>query len=240
MDSEGVEPARDYSAQVVRRTLAKYATLTSTYAVAADLVLRLVEVENAYGLLDRMVQQEARGHRGERFPYWAEVWPAALALARWLAEARTCPPRRTLELGCGVGLVGISLARMGWRVQATDFVEDALIFATHNARLNGAAARHSVSYLDWRNPVGRPCDCLVASDVAYERRNLPYLVRLLRCLLVPGGVFYLGDPGRRSTRCLVEVLGEQGFGHVARRLVQPWRSGDVGVDIHVFRRPDGR
>lgn len=87
----------------------------------------MIEVEDAYSLLDRMIEQEGRLHRVERFPYWAELWPASLALSRWFCQVDDLPRvDRALELGCGIGLVGITLAHLGWNVEATDFVEDAL------------------------------------------------------------------------------------------------------------------
>ena len=81
-------------------------------------------------------------------------------------------------------------------------MEDALVFATYNAQKNRLSDRHRVAYLDWSNPVGKACDCLIASDVVYEKKNHVYLNRVLRALLKPGGRFYLSDPQRRSARQL--------------------------------------
>ena len=41
----------------------------------------------------------------EFLPYWAELWPSALALARVVAR-RPLTGRRTIELGCGLGPAG--------------------------------------------------------------------------------------------------------------------------------------
>ena len=226
-----------YSGRQIRKILRKYSIRERELIVAEDLKLKIIEVEDAYALLDQLIEREGRLHRVERFPYWAELWPAALALSRWLWEKRPFPPpERTVELGCGLGVVGITLARMGWKVEATDFVEDALVFASHNARLNQADARHSVGYLDWSNPVGRPCECLVGSDLVYEKKNHPYLARLLRRLLVPGGIFYLSDPRRPAASHFVEMLERQGYGHEKECVVQPWKSLEHQVDVHIFSR----
>ena len=225
-----------YSSKQIRNTLRKYTIKTSELAVAENVNIRLSEVEDAYGLLDRMIEQEDRLHRVERYPYWAELWPAAVALSRWFCSAGL-ESRRIKELGCGIGLVGITLARLGWRVEATDFVEDALVFTTYNARKNRVANRLSVSYLDWGNPVGRPCDCLVASDVVYEKNNHPYLAQVLRALLLPGGFFYLGDPRRPLAGTFVEMLKKQGYGHRAESIAVGWKSHKCKVDIHIFNKP---
>jgi len=230
-----------YHSKQIRQTLRKYDIKETELIVTEYIKLVITEVKDAYELLERMIEQEGRLHRVERFPYWAELWPASLALARWLCQAGIQPPpRRTVELGCGLGVVGVALARLGWRVESTDFVEDALIFTYHNAQINRAAGNFRVGYLDWSNPVGQPCECLVASDVVYERKNHPYLARVLRKLLLPGGRFFLSDPQRQPTRHFVEMLIKQGYEHRVDLLVQPWKSLERKVDIHTFRKPEGR
>src|SRR5205085_8137477 len=57
----------------------------------------------------------------ERPPYWALIWPSALALARFLIRTDAlCRGKRVLELGCGAGLAGIVAAALGARVLQTD------------------------------------------------------------------------------------------------------------------------
>ena len=222
-----------YSQKQVDRTLAKYDTVEVEVCVGPDLRLRMVETADAYGLLDDLVDRDAGEWRSIRFPYWAETWPAAVGLARWFAGPEAPAAGPACELGCGTGLVGVALARMGWRVRATDYVEDALLFATHNARRNGAAGRHQVSYLDWSHPVGSPCPCLVGSDLAYEKSLHPPLERTVRALLEPGGRLILSDPGRPVARSFYR---DPGGGRV------PAPEGDRGGDLEepAPRRRDPR
>ena len=229
---------KSYNAQQIKRTMAKY----SVGEVAIDLVpgvcLQMAEVTDAYTILEKMAEQEAKNRRVERFPYWAEIWPTSLALARWFVEGRLPGPGGwACELGCGLGLVGIALAKAGWCVEATDFVEDALILTTYNARLNKVGARHRVGYLDWRNPVGAQKECLVASDVIYEKKNHPYLERVLRELLAPGGFFFLGDPQRKAAAAFVALLQQRGYGHQVETRQETWKGVEQLVDIHVFTKP---
>ncbi len=222
----------------MRRILSKYDLNQMEVDIASGWTLNMVGVTDPYDLLDQMIEQD-RLHRDERFPYWAEVWPASLGLSRWFCRGDFEPPSlRAVELGCGLGLLGITLARLGWRIKATDFVEDALVFTSFNARNNQVGGRHQVGYLDWRHPVGNPSDCLVAADVVYEKKNHPYLERVLRQLLLPGGRFYLSDPQRSSARPFCEALEEQGYEHLVESHPTCWKALEHKIDIHTFTKPE--
>lgn len=228
---------RRFSDKQMRRILGKYDVVETKWPLAEGVEVELAEVADSYELLDRMIEQEGRMVRVERFPYWAEVWPASLALARWLCANRPEKPTGwARELGCGLGLVGVALAKLGWKIEATDYVEDALVFAAHNAQKNRVADTHRVAYLDWSNPVGRACECLVASDVVYEKKNHVYLNRVLRTLLEPGGRFYLSDPKRRPAERFVEMLLKQRYAHEVETVTQTLGSVDYQVNIHIFTK----
>src|SRR5579871_4017820 len=86
--------------------------------------------------------------RDERLPYWADVWPSSTALASVVA---TLDGRgsRALELGCGLGLVTIGALRAGFDVLATDYYEDALLFARRNG-LSATGREPRTRHVDWR------------------------------------------------------------------------------------------
>jgi predicted nicotinamide N-methyase len=154
--------------------------------------LRLLRPRDAEALLD----EHAFEHE-EFLPYWAELWPSSLALARAVA-ARSLRGARTLELGCGLGLPSIAAALAGGRVLATDWSPDAVAMTRANAERNGACVETLVC--SWAEPgplVERgPWDLVLASDVLYEARNGEALAPLLPRLLAPHGEVWLADPGR--------------------------------------------
>lgn len=229
---------KHYGDRQIRRTLSKYDTRQVSRTLATGCELQMTAVGDVDALVDRMIEREGRLQRVERFPYWAELWPTAWAMAQWFCRAEEpISSGWTGELGCGLGLVGIALAQLGWRVEATDFVEDALIFAAHNARINRVGHNHRVAYLDWRNPVGTPCECLVGSDIVYEKKNHRYLERVLHELLLPGGRFYLGDPQRKDAAAFVSRLVAQGYSQRRETCVETWNSVEYQVTIYVFTKP---
>src|SRR5262249_49754935 len=52
----------------------------------------------------------------EYMPYWADLWPAARMLAKYIVRQSWAPGLRALEVGCGLGLPGIAGLAMGLRV----------------------------------------------------------------------------------------------------------------------------
>ena len=75
--------------------------------------LAVLRPRDAEALLD----EEAFEHE-EFLPYWAELWPSGLALARHVAGLDLAGAG-SLELGCGLGLPSLAAALAGARVLAT-------------------------------------------------------------------------------------------------------------------------
>jgi predicted nicotinamide N-methyase len=156
--------------------------------------LRIARPRDAEALLS----EEAFGER-EFLPYWAELWPSGVALAR-VAGARAWRGARVLELGCGLGVAGIAAALAGARVLATDWSPDAVAFAAANAARSGASIETLVC--DWSQAeelVARgPWSAVLASDVLYERRDGEALLELLPRLVDERGEILLADPDRAT------------------------------------------
>ena len=123
--------------------------------------------------MPRRCSREESFEHEEFLPYWAELWSSAVALAHDLS-LRSLRGKRTLELGCGLGLPSIAAARSGGRVLATDWSPDAVL-ATARQRRQRNDVRLETLECSWAAPeaiVERgPWDLVLASDVLYERRN---------------------------------------------------------------------
>ena len=150
---------------------------------------------------EELLDEEAF-EREEFLPYWAELWPSAVALARAVA-ARDVNGLSVVELGCGLALPSITAALAGARVLATDWSPDALAYAERNARANGAELE--TVRVAWAQPdelVGRgPFALVLAADVLYERRNSEQLLALLPRL---ADEVLLADPGRPALPAFLE------------------------------------
>jgi predicted nicotinamide N-methyase len=144
---------------------------------------------------EALIDEEAFEH-DEALPYWAELWPSGVALARAL-RGRSMRGARVLELGCGLGLASIVAALHGADVLATDWSDEALAATRANAERNGATLEVlRVDFNDARDVVDlAPFDLILAADVLYERRLVPTVLHLLARLRSP---VLLADPGRAT------------------------------------------
>jgi predicted nicotinamide N-methyase len=144
-------------------------TLSSERLRVGEVELEVLRPASAEALID----EEAFAD-DEFLPYWAELWPAARALAAALPEVSGL---RVVELGCGLGLPSLVAAARGAEVTATDWAPDAIALLRENAARNGLTVRAEVR--DWREPWDERFDLALAADVLYERRNVePLLARL--------------------------------------------------------------
>jgi predicted nicotinamide N-methyase len=164
--------------------------------------LRLLRPRDAEVLLD----EDAFEH-DEFLPYWAELWPSSLALARQIG-GRALRGARTLELGCGLGLSSIAAALAGGRVLATDWSPDAIAMTEANAERNGVQLETLVCSWTAPHPLldRAPWDLVIGSDLLYEQRNVDVLLDLLPRL---GDDVLLADPGRQPAERFLTAAAER-------------------------------
>jgi predicted nicotinamide N-methyase len=117
-------------------------SLTSAPLVVGDVELALLRPSSPEELIDETAFED-----DEFLPYWAELWPAAIALAAALPEVAGL---RIVELGCGLGVPSLVAAARGAEVTATDWAADAVELLRENAARNGLELR--VEVRDWREP----------------------------------------------------------------------------------------
>jgi predicted nicotinamide N-methyase len=146
----------------------------------------------------------------EDLPYWAQLWPSSLALARQLT-ARDLTGIRAVELGCGLGLCAAVAALAGADVVATDVDADAVAFArTNGRRLLGR--RLATMRADFLEPPAAlealaPFDLAIAADVLYTAGLVAGLAVALDALVRPGGEVIVAYPWTGQADALVATLG---------------------------------
>ena len=156
-------------------------------------------------------------------PYWAHLWPAAFKMAslilQWSQGDLPMPQHapsffsaneRAIELGTGIGLVGLAAQAAGLDVTLTDYDPQAVQLAVFNARQNGFHNVKGVT-LDWRSPATERYTFVFGCDITYEIENHEPLLHLLREILAEDGLCWIGDPGRNYSQAFYERATLHGF-----------------------------
>jgi predicted nicotinamide N-methyase len=166
---------------------------------------------------DALLSEEAF-ERDEFLPYWAELWPSGLALARALPTALS--DTRVVELGCGLGIPALVAAARGADVLAIDWAEEAVALLRENAARNDLQLRAETA--DWRAFDGA-FDLVLAADVLYEARNVAPLLALLP---------------RLAPRVLLAEPGRPYFGTFLRGAEGSWTVTERGDRVYELDRRD--
>jgi predicted nicotinamide N-methyase len=169
----------------------------------------------------------------ERLPYWADLWPSAQVLAEEVRTMRLSG-QRVLELGCGLGLVSIAAALAGAQVTATDYYEDALLFAKLNAldATGSAIATRMVNWVEMPADLGR-FDVVLASDVLYEPRYASLVANAIASTLVRGGEAIVADPGRIALQAFLDQCTERGL--VSSGDPRPYVDGKIKQTVTLWK-----
>jgi predicted nicotinamide N-methyase len=199
-------PAMTGEVEALAESLERRFRTTRSVVVAGERPLELLHPASPEELID-----EEAFERDERLPYWADVWPSAIVLARRIAGA-AAGGRSLLELGCGAGLVAAAAALAGFVVTATDYYEDALLFTRVNVVRNGGPDP-TLRLVDWRDlpPDLGTFDVVVASDVLYEHTYGGLVAAAIARTLRPMGLAILADPGRVAAGDFVDAARRRGL-----------------------------
>jgi len=154
---------------------------------------------------------ERAGIHSSLWSLFGQVWPAGRVLAETMSR-HDVSGKRILELGCGLGLSSLVLARRGANVVASDHHPLAESFLAYNAGLNDLPAVHYRD-LPWELPdasLGR-FDLIIGSDVLYERGHGVQIAAMMERHAKPTADLLLTDPGRGNLGGFSRAMALQGY-----------------------------
>lgn len=188
-------------------------TITLVLPAAPDDFLEDAEVHAAFD-------------RDEYMPYWAYLWPASLKMVATIFRTSWTAGTEILELGAGVGIVGMAGLMQGLRVTISDYEPKSVELALFNARQSGYADSTTGLVLDWRHPPESRYPWIWGCELLYEDRNHEPLLELTRQMLLPGGRAWFVDGGRAKAARFVGLLKQFGlhgklFDEELRPLAEP-------------------
>ena len=137
------------------------------------------------------------------FPYWAKVWPSAIALIKVLkAHPYLIQNKHVLEIGAGIGLPGLMMAGITKSIQISDYNLEAVELLRKNIahlQLQNVQALK----LDWNAlPEAIHPEVLILSDINYDPTQFETLTIHQGCTII------LSTPQRIMASPFVLVLSE--------------------------------
>jgi len=143
-------------------------------------------------------------------PYWSYLWPAATTMADLLTANDWSLYQNVLEIGSGIGLVGLAALSCGLKVTFSDHDPIAVRLAVHNARRNGFPDAEGI-LLDWNRPINRQFSIILGCEVLYDRKNHEPILNVLQSMMSAEGTCWIGEGGREHTAEFIERADQRGF-----------------------------
>ena len=146
------------------------------------------------------------------------VWPAGLALAEEMSQFPIAG-KSILELGCGIALTSLVLARRGADITACDYHPLAEAFLQHNVALNQLPALpfRTAPWLGPNQLLGR-YDLIVGSDLLYERDHATLLAGFIALHTHPASQVLIADPGRGYVSTFSALMANLGYVRSAKAM----------------------
>lgn len=103
---------------------------------------------------------------------------------------------RALDLGCGTGVITLSLAERGFGVVGVDHSPDMLAVAEQKLERRGASGKHKLMTADVRDLpfASDEFDCVTCQGLLHHLEDIRPCIAELARVLKPGGFFYVSEP----------------------------------------------
>ena len=148
--------------------------------------------------------------KNDYMPFWAFLWPTSITMSQLLARSPWRIGSNVLELGSGLGLVGLAAVDRGDCVTFSDHDRTALHVCRMNAVRNGLQDANTL-LLDWREPIDRTFDVIIGSEVTYDAPMHEVILKLLKRMLADDGTCWFADPGRYQSQFFLKLASDLGF-----------------------------
>lgn len=159
------------------------------------------------GYVRRLYRDQKHNNPKTPFPYWTQVWPAALAMAEFLVRhPQLVQQKKVLELAAGLGLPSMLAATWADQVFCSDYLPEAVAVMQRSVVQN-ELANVTPLVLDWNHlPSDLTADVLLVSDINYEPKQFTVLYEVLHDFLNKGATILLSTPQRLMAKPFVEQI----------------------------------
>ncbi|MBO9658069.1 MAG: methyltransferase [Chitinophagaceae bacterium] len=141
------------------------------------------------------------------FPYWSQIWPAAIGLCYFLENNKDLLENKTvLEIAAGLGLPSLLAAQYCASITMTDYLPEPVELMTasiHHNHLSNATAQ----ILNWNDiPESINADVLLMSDINYEPPIFETVFGVIQRFIISGATIILSTPQRLMAKPFIERL----------------------------------
>jgi predicted nicotinamide N-methyase len=170
------------------------------------------------------------------FPYWARLWPSAIALSEFIAQHPAfITGKKVLEIAAGLGLPSLVAAHIAAVVHCTDIDADAMELAAASAATSRLNNMHC-EVLNWSDtPANLHADTVLLSDVNYEPETFETLHQTIQHYLGEGATILLATPQRLMAVAFVNSLQQFVQQHTVMEVQE--EGAITQISVFVLRQP---
>lgn len=136
------------------------------------------------------------------FPYWAKIWPSAIAMSTFLSEHTAYfAGKKVLELAAGLGLPSLVAAAHATKVICSDYATAPLKIVEQSIAQNTQYTHVGCALINWEQlPANLTTDVLLLSDVNYQPSAFAYLYQLIEQFINQNTTIILATPHRLASK----------------------------------------
>jgi len=144
---------------------------------------------------------------GLDFPYWAKIWPSAIALAKFLQEnPNYIQHKKLLELAAGIGLPSFVAAKYASHICCSDYAPAAIALLEKNIAAN-QLSNISSALINWQAiPESLEAEVLLLSDINYNPTDFETVFLMLQQFIKQGTTILLSTPQRLVAKDFIASL----------------------------------
>ena len=149
------------------------------------------------------------------------LWEASVVLSRYSIKHNSIfKNKKIIELGCGCGLLGISILKEipVEKYTFSDYNESVLNNLKENLKLNGISVNHpniEIKKVDWKNydkMAPNEYDIIIGTELIYKGGAILELSKVISKILKLDGKCFISMPKERSmTKIFLEYIENEGL-----------------------------
>jgi len=172
-------------------------------------------------------------------PYFGVLWQSAVGLSMHVEKTfKNNPGETTLEIGCGLAVPSLLLAKLGGNVIATDYHPDVAYFLKLNTKENKISVPFlRAKYDDMGELKNKKFSRVMGSDILYEYKHIRDVGDALIRHMDAHGEILLADPGRSYLQEFSDYMKSQGLREevFTYKIAPFFNDQEKHRDVFVFR-----